>query len=132
MRLDIGLLLLRLATGGTMVVAHGLGKLMSYSGMLATFPDPLGIGSRLTLTIAIFAEVFCSLLIVIGLSTRLATLPLIGTMFSAFFIVHMGDAWNVREPAFIYGMAFVVLFCTGPGALSMDGLIRLKKVIKNS
>ena len=128
MRLDLGLLLLRVMSAGTMLLAHGLGKAMSFSGMAATFPDPLGMGGRMSLVMAIFAEVFCSFLVLIGLSTRLATIPLIGTMLTAFFIVHAADPWNVRELAYMYGMAFAVIFFTGPGSLSIDGLVKLKKM----
>jgi putative oxidoreductase len=128
MRLDIGLLILRLATGGTMLLAHGLGKLTSYSGMAATFPDPLGLGSNVTLILAIFAEVVCSALIVAGFLTRLATLPLLATMAAAFFVVHAGDAWNVRELSYLYGMALLTLAFTGPGSLSLDGVRQFKKV----
>ncbi len=128
MRMDIGLLILRLATGGTMLLAHGLGKLTSYSGMAGTFPDPLGLGSSVTLMIAIFAEVVCSALIVAGFLTRLATLPLLGTMAAAFFVVHAADAWNVRELSYLYGLALLALAFTGPGSLSLDGLRQLKKV----
>lgn len=127
MRLDIGLLLARLAFGGSMLFNHGLGKLMSFKGMAATFPDPIGLGSKVTLCVAIFCEVFCAALVVIGLSTRLATLPLIGTMLVAFFIVHAADPWTARELAFMYGVGFAVIFCTGPGAFSADGFLRLKR-----
>jgi putative oxidoreductase len=128
MRLDIGLLVLRLGFGGTILLGHGLGKLMGYSTMAATFADPLGMGGKMTLILAIFAEFFCSLLVVIGLSARLATIPLIGTMLSAFLIVHAADPFRVKEMALLYLFAFVTLLLTGPGTFSIDGMIRVKRM----
>jgi putative oxidoreductase len=126
MFLDLGLLFLRVTAGGLMLFGHGLGKLMSYSGMVGTFPDPLGMGSRLTLIVAIFAEVLCAFLVMIGLSTRLATLPVIGTLVTAAFIVHAADPWAKQEFALVYAIPFMALFFTGPGKISVDGLLKLR------
>lgn len=111
-----------------MLFGHGLGKLMSYSGMAATFPDPLGLGSTFTLIVAVFSEVFCALLVMVGLSTRLATLPLIGTMVTAAFVVHAGDPWSKQEFALLYAVPYATLFLTGPGALSLDGLFKVRRM----
>ncbi len=130
MRLDLGLLLLRLATGGTMFMAHGLGKLQGFSQGAGMFPDPLGMGSTVTMAVAIFSEVACAILVAVGLSTRLATLPLIGTMLTAFSVVHASDPWKVKELAFLYLCGYSVIFLTGPGSFSLDGLFKLNKVAR--
>jgi putative oxidoreductase len=109
-----------------MLFGHGLGKLMSYSGMASSFPDPLGMGSTLTLIVAIFSEAFCALLLMVGLSTRLAALPLIGTMLTAAFVVHAGDPWSKQEFALLYAVPYVTLFFTGPGALSLDAFFKIR------
>lgn len=40
--------------------------------MALAFPDPLGVGSEISLILAIFGEVFCSVLLIFGLLIRLA------------------------------------------------------------
>ncbi len=127
MFLDLGLLLLRVGAGGIMLLAHGMGKLTNYSVMSAQFPDPLGLGPTFTLLVAIFAEVFCAFLVIIGLSTRWAALPIVGTMLAAGFLQHARDAWQVKELAFVYLIVFGAIALTGPGAFSLDGMIRMRR-----
>lgn len=117
------LLLLRVAVGGTMLLAHGWGKLLAFGERADTFPDPLGVGNPLSMALAVFAEVFCSLLVVLGLATRLALLPLIVTMLVALLIVHGADPWARKELAFMYLVPFVALLLAGPGPWSLDALI---------
>ena len=77
--LSVGLLVLRVAIGGLMLV-HGIQKVMGYGEMVEKFPDPIGMGSQLSLIAAIGAEAGCSLLLIFGLGTRLAAIPLAFTM----------------------------------------------------
>ena len=76
--------------GGLMPV-HGVPKLVGFSNMADKFPDPLGMGSQLSLISAVGAEVGCALLLIVGLGTRLAAIPLAFTMFVALFMVHGSD-----------------------------------------
>lgn len=117
----VGLLLLRVAVGCFMLV-HGWQKLTGFSEMADTFPDPIGMGSRLSLILAIGAEFGCSLLIIIGLGTRLAAIPLAFTMVVALFIVHGADPWQTKELAAVYLAVYAVLILTGAGKLSLDYL----------
>ena len=93
--LDGALLFLRLFIGG-MMLSHGWAKLASFSTLSATFPDPLGVGSTLSLLLILFAEVGCSCLLIFGLMTRLAALPLMFGMLMAFFVIHGADPFAVR------------------------------------
>ena len=94
--LDGALLFLRLFIGG-MMLSHGWTKLATFSVLSATFPDPLGVGSTLSLLLILFAEVGCSCLLIFGLMTRLAALPLMFGMLMAFFVIHGADPFAVRE-----------------------------------
>jgi len=116
---DIGLLLFRLAFGIGMMV-HGLQKLSKFGALSESFPDPLGIGSVASLSLAVFAEVFCSLLLVIGFLTPLALIPLIITMVVALFVIHGADPWSKKELAFTYLAVYSGLLFSGPGKLSLD------------
>lgn len=123
---DVGLLLMRLVFGGTMLLGHGYGKFVNYAKVSANFPDPLGLGGATTMALAIFAEFFCAILVVLGLATRLAAIPLILTMASAFFIFHSADAFKDKELALLFLTAFSTLFLTGAGRFSIDGIFRRK------
>ena len=117
-----GLLILRLAFGGFMLFGHGWGKLTSFNDAAGNFPDPLGIGSGLSLGLAVFAEVVCAALVMLGLATRLAVVPLAITMAVAALIVHGTDPFAGKELALCYLAAYVLLFFTGAGSLSLDAL----------
>jgi len=119
---SIGLLVLRAAFGGFMLV-HGWQKLSNFSDMSDKFPDPLGMGSTLSLTAAVGAEVGCSVLLILGLCTRLAAIPLAFTMVIALFVIHADDPWQRKELAAVYLAAYVVILLTGPGRFALDTLI---------
>jgi putative oxidoreductase len=112
---DLGLLILRLGAAGSMFFAHGLGKLLSYSENMHSFPDPLGLGSPVSLGLAVFAEAICSLLVILGVATRFACVPLLITMYVAGFAIHSSDPWAKKELAFLYSFVFLALMLTGPG-----------------
>lgn len=72
---NCGILLFRCIVGGFMLT-HGWQKLQNFDMLSTVFPDPLGVGSTISLVLIILAEFGCSLLIIIGLFTRLATFRL--------------------------------------------------------
>lgn len=115
-------LILRLVAGGAML-SHGIPKLMAFSELSQSFPDPLGIGSLISLLMALGAEVGCSLLLILGLFTRLALFPLFFTMMMAFFIIHGNDPFAVKELALMYMTIYVAIFAIGAGRYSIDKLI---------
>ena len=98
----VALLVLRVAFGAMMLLGHGLSKLLGFGRMADSFPDPIGLGSQVSLVLAIGAEVGCALLVMLGFATRIATIPLIITMLVAMFLVHGGDPWAKRELAAVY------------------------------
>ncbi|MEY2986720.1 MAG: hypothetical protein RJB13_241 [Pseudomonadota bacterium] len=119
---DVGLLVLRLFFGISMALAHGLPKLQRFSELQTSFPDPLGMGSLLSLSLAIFAELACALAVALGFLFRLSLLPLIITMVVAAFIVHGHDPFNKQELALAYLTVYVALIFAGPGRFSVDSL----------
>jgi len=92
------LLVLRVAFGG-MMLGHGVPKLLGFSEMADKFPDPLGMGCQLSLISAVGTEVGCSFLLILGLATRLVSLPLAFTMVIAAFVVHGADPSQKKELA---------------------------------
>ena len=123
---SLGLLILRLGFSGLMIT-HGWAKLSAYSDLTDSFPDPLGVGSNLSLIMAIGAEFFAAIALGLGLFTRLSTLPLIATMAVAAFLVHQDDPFAKKELALLYLIAFGALLLTGGGSFSIDGMRQRRK-----
>ncbi|MEK6625444.1 MAG: DoxX family protein [Bdellovibrionota bacterium] len=119
---DLGLLVLRLGASGLMLFGHGLPKILEFGQMAQSFPDPLNLGSKASLILAIFGEAICPLFVAIGLKTRYASVPSLITMIVAAFIVHAGDAWSKIEFPLTYALLFLIIMLLGPGRFSADHL----------
>ena len=118
---DLGLLILRVSLSAFMLT-HGLPKLSRLlEGNADGFPDPLGIGSTMSLVLAVIGEALAPVMIIPGLMTRLATIPVITAMSVAAFIVHSGDPFGgIRiDKVMIYGHQ-------GFGYLVLPGFCLLK------
>ena len=122
---NLWLLLLR-AGGGAFMMTHGIPKLQKLLAGNLAFADPFGIGSTPSLILVIFAEVFCSALIVLGIATRLASIPLIVTMSVAAFMIHANDAFASKEMALLYLLIFITILVYGSGKFALGNLIRGK------
>lgn len=110
---------------GVLFFVHGLDKLMNFSVLSETYPSFFGLGSYMTLMLAVFSEFCCSLFLIAGLLERIMVLPMIVAMGVAFFDVH--DAMMPEgELSLIYMVMFIILFFTGPGRYSLDYLIDMK------
>ncbi|MGD8605493.1 MAG: DoxX family protein [Candidatus Zixiibacteriota bacterium] len=118
-----GLLVLRVGIGSFMLFGHGWAKLSNFADYATKFADPYGFGATASLVLAIFAEFFCSIAIVFGFLTRLATIPLIITMATAAFIIHGADPFGRQELALMYLVVFLTLLVTGAGRFSLDSLL---------
>ena len=119
---DLASLLLRLTLGGLFIL-HGYPKLISFHDILPMFPNPIGIGAKLSLILVIFAEFFCGFLVAIGFLTRLTVIPIFITMTVVFFIVHTNDPFNAKTLPFVYWLLTMVVFVSGSGKFSMDRLL---------
>ena len=108
---------------GVLLLLHGIAKLNDFTALSAVFPDPLGLGSRISLVLAIFAELFCSVGFIVGAFYRLALIPMIFTMCIALFVIHGSDPFAVKELAVIYLSVFVLMYISGPGNYALDRLI---------
>ena len=120
---DCALLLLRVWFGLSMLLNHGWGKLMNFSGTATKAPDPLHIGGLASWILLVFAEVICAALLVLGLGTRFAALVIAIDMAVAFTMAHHMKFSNPGsgELAFLYlGAALVILFA-GSGKYAVDG-----------
>ncbi|MGY5847318.1 DoxX family protein [Salegentibacter sp. HM20] len=125
-RTDIGLLIFRVGISGLMLT-HGYPKLLKFFGSEEIqFADPIGLGEVTTFGLAVFAEFICAVLVILGLGTRLAVLPIIATMAVAGLIVHMPDGFQRQELPLLFMLGYILLFFTGAGKYSLDYFFMLK------
>jgi putative oxidoreductase len=117
---DLGLLFLRVSASLFLLWVHGLPKLLNYSAQLQVIEDPFHLGANLTLMLAIFAEVLCPLLIIVGLLVRLACLPILSVLLVAMVVVH--PQWSIEEGQFgwLLLILFTSIFIAGPGRLALN------------
>ncbi len=127
--LDAGILIVRVAISILMLM-HGMPKLMKFfADEPIAFANFLGMGPGLSLTLAVFAEVVCSIFLILGFATRPVLIPLITTMAVAVFHIHGEDPFAVKEKAIIFLLIYIFLFFTGSGKYSLDRIVRKKAVL---
>ena len=125
------LLALRLYFGYGFMKA-GLGKLQDVpttAGFFADWGVPL---PTLNVYIAGTTECVGGLLLLLGVASRVVTIPLIFTMLVAYATAHtdvVHSLWSnpnafVKAPPFLYLLTVLLVLLFGPGRLSIDGLIK--------
>lgn len=117
--LHFGLLLLRIGFSAAMLT-HGYGKFMKVLAGDFSFGDPIGIGPTASLILCAIAEFIAPIFLIVGWKTRWFSLIAVINMLVAFIIAHDGDPFSKKEKAFLFLIAFVVLYFTGPGKYSID------------
>ena len=124
-RLNEFLLLLRL-TVGVVFVQAGWGKFMNFDRTVAFF-SKIGIPlSEFNVVLAAGTELVGGALLIIGLGTRLITLPMAFVMIVAILTAHLGDIGGIVDllslKAWIYLVLFLLLSATGAGKWSLDAM----------
>jgi len=119
-QMGLGLLFLRVFGALALLRTHGLPKLWDVEGTVAHIPDPMGIGGTLSAYYAIFANVGCAILILVGLFTRWAALAIVSITLSGLFLVHAADPVKVQDTPLIYSVVFITLIIMGSGKYALD------------
>lgn len=125
-----GILLIRVVIG-VLMAFYGYQKLINFETMAASDfwakeVSFLGMTGKTPLALTIFAEFFCSLLLILGLFTRLALIPLIICMgyivacVAKFEVIYSGDNGIEMNTAFVYFIIYIGILLTGPGNYSLD------------
>ena len=103
------------------MLTHGLPKFDRLFGEgPVKFADPFGLGPEISLGLAIFAEVGCAILVMIGFKTRWATIPLMITMLVAAFYMHGSDPFSKKELSLLLFTLFLSILISGGGRYSVD------------
>jgi putative oxidoreductase len=119
--LSLHQLLFRIAIAGVFLRA-GLTKISSWESTVALFADEYKVpvlAPHLAAAMAATFEVGCSTLLLVGLGTRLAALPLIGMIMTIQLFVYP-QAWSEH---LVWGSILLMLLTRGGGAISLDHLI---------
>jgi len=128
-----GLLILRVSGGLIMLLGHGWGKINllfnDFNTLATRYDGYLGLPGTINGPLIVFAEFLCAALIILGLATRLACIPLIIAMSVAAFIRHANDPWFMgagasKEPALLFLTIFLAILFAGPGRWSVDHKLR--------
>ncbi len=120
---NVWLLIFRIAVSGAMLT-HGYPKFQRLiSGEPIKFADPFDIGAYPSFLLVVFAEFFCSIFIILGLGTRIASFCIIIAMSVAAFYAHADDPFGKKELALLYLVVFLTLLVFGPGRYSIDQAI---------
>lgn len=118
---DIGLLLLRVISGLTLFIKHGVEKLTNHAHMASHFPDPVHIGRHPSFLVAMVSDAICSLLVALGLGTRVAAFIILMNLGVAlYFVHHLAFRTDHGEMILAYMAGFVTLVFTGAGRFSLD------------
>jgi len=125
---DAGALFVRLILGGLMIYS-GQMKIYDYDKILPLFGDPIGLGTKLSFNLLIFSEFFCGILVVIGLFTRLAVLPIMFSMGVAFFVAMRQSPFPEKELPFVFLALSIPVFFMGSGNISVDRLLYKKTIL---
>lgn len=122
--LDLGLLLLRLSC--SLMLLHGWAKFQNFSKDAADWPDPFHVGHTMSFALTVFAELFCTVFVMLGLFTRFALIPLIICLVVIVWVIHREDPFSDKEHGLLYLLSYLALMLTGPGKFSLDRLFGRK------
>lgn len=115
---DAALLFLRVSASLLLLLVHGLPKALHVSSQLRAIEDPLHLGTAFTLAFAIVAEVVCPVLMILGIVTRLAAMPILVVTVVALTLVH--PDWTLEQGQFAWML--LILF----GTVAMGGAGRYR------
>ena len=124
--INVALLIARISIAALMWT-HGLPKMDKFAETPVQFMEVLGMSHFISLSLTVFAEVICSLFILLGFATRLAVIPLIITMLVAVFYIHGDDPFGKQEMGLLYILTYVMLLIMGSGKYSIDNLLYKKR-----
>ncbi len=121
---DYALLVLRLFMGITFII-YATKKIQNFDTYVALFSDKLDLPlPLLNLYLVIGAEGLGGLLLVLGVFTRLVSIPLTITMITAFFLVNLSNGFAASKFGIEVPLAYIsilfILFAFGAGKYSFD------------
>lgn len=121
-----GMLFLRIAASIEIAVVHGFKKIGVGVAAAEQIPNPLHLPEFFNNAFATSANIVFPFFVLIGLFTRLATLPTLAVTLTGYFVVHWNDSLLQKDTPFIYSVIFLAILILGPGKYSIDNIIYKK------
>lgn len=118
-QVSVAILVLRIGFA-FLLIPHGYDKLQEFLAGNHNFPDPLHVTPIVSQGLTVFAELFCSILLFLGLFTRPALIALIVCMTIIVFSIHGNDPLGDKEHALLYLVGYITIFIIGAGKYSLD------------
>jgi len=121
---NLGLTLLRIFTGVSLMMAHGVGKIPPAEGLINRageigFPVPAVFAWA-----AALSEFVGGAFLALGFVTRLSSFFIACTMVTALVGVHRADPFGKQELAFLYLFIALAFMFKGAGDWSIDRYLR--------
>lgn len=121
------MLLFRVAVSLELMIVHGLKKIGVGVGMAEVVPNPLHLPETINQYFAAGANLVAPVLVILGLFTRLAILPILAVTLTGYFVLHLHSPLLVKDVPFMYSIVFLVILVLGPGKYSIDYFINKKQ-----
>lgn len=96
---------------------------MHFSEKSEDFMSFMGLSGEISLALVVGAEFFCAILLVAGLFSRAAVIPMVVAMLVAAFDAHNGEIFGDGETSFLFLACYVTVLIAGPGKYSLDTYI---------
>ena len=118
---DIALLFIRVWFCTSLFVKHGIEKFTKFPQMVTHFPDPLHVGPTIGLSFALVADAICTILIILGLGTRLGAIIMVINLLIVFALLHQFSFMKDHaELVYTYLGLTIFIVLAGPGKYSLD------------
>lgn len=118
---DLAWLLLRIWLGLSLFVKHGIEKIAMFSTMQTHFPDPIHIGKTPGLVFALLADSICSILVMLGLFTRITSGIIVLNLLVVFIFLHkFSFAQEHAQLVYVYLGGYLAIFISGGGKYSLS------------
>lgn len=116
----IVLLVFRILLSVQMIYAHGLKKIGIGVAEAEQVPNPLHFPEAMNNALAVSANIFFPILVILGFFTRLSVLPILALTLTGYFVLHFHDAPLVKDAPFMYSLSYLVILFLGAGRYSLD------------
>jgi putative oxidoreductase len=126
------MLLFRIALSLELMVVHGFKKVGINVAVAEKVPNPLQLNESVNNAFAVSANLFFPVFVILGLFTRIATLPILAVIVTGYFVVHWNDNLTVKDIPFMYSLSYLLIMVLGPGRYSVDYFIHKKWTSKGA
>lgn len=123
---DRVLFIFRVLLSLEIIYAHGLKKLGIGVAQAEQVPNPLHLPEALNSTFATAANILFPILVILGLFTRLAVLPVLAVTLTGYFVLHFHDDPLIKDTPYMYSLSYLLILFLGPGKYSFDHWINKK------